>query len=165
MVFIAATIYGFAKSYLWPTMIGIVGERFPKGGALTLNVTTGVGMITVGIIGAVFLGYVQDKEIDKNLANYDKQNQTTFQKEYITLEKKSIFGTYQALDVSKSESAEPKEKETITTAQIKAQKGALKTVAVLPVFMLMFFILLLSILSEREVTDLLNWNKLYDFGG
>ncbi len=42
IIFIAATIYGFAKSYLWPTMIGIVGERFPKGGALTLNVTTAV---------------------------------------------------------------------------------------------------------------------------
>ena len=75
LIFVAATVYGFAKSYLWPTMIGIVGERFPKGGALTLNVTTGVGMMAVGIIGAVFLGFVQDKEIERNLLAYDQKNQ------------------------------------------------------------------------------------------
>lgn len=142
VVFVAATIYGFAKSYLWPTMIGIVGERFPKGGALILNVTTGVGMIGVGIIGAVFLGFVQDKEIDKNLAQYDKQHQVTLQQEYVTLEKKSIFGTYKAIDVSKIKNADEADKEIIQIAQLKAKKGALKTVAILPVIMLIFFILL-----------------------
>lgn len=142
LIFVAATIYGFAKSYFWPTMIGIVGERFPKGGALTLNVTTGVGMIAVGIIGAVFLGFVQDKEIDKNLAQYDKQHQATLQEEYVTIEKKSIFGSYYAIDVSKIENADEADKEIILIAQSKAKKGALKTVAILPVIMLIFFILL-----------------------
>lgn len=142
VVFIAATIYGFAKSYLWPTMIGIVGERFPKGGALTLNVTTGVGMIGVGIIGAVFLGFLQDKEIDKNIAQYDQKNQTTLHSQYVNVEKKSIFGTYNALDFSKVETADVSEKELIASAQVLAKKRALKTVAVLPVIMFVFFVLL-----------------------
>ena len=32
-VLAAATIYGIGKTFLWPTMLGVVGERFPRGGA------------------------------------------------------------------------------------------------------------------------------------
>lgn len=149
VVFLAATIYGFAKSYLWPTMIGLVGERFPKGGALTLNVTTGVGMIGVGIVGAVFLGFIQDKEIDKNIARYDKQNKTALYGEYMTLEKNSIFGTYKALDYSKLENAEDEVKENLLTVQLDAKKGALKTVVILPVVMVVFYILLFLYFKKR----------------
>ena len=30
---IAATVYGIGKTFYWPTMLGVVSERFPKGGA------------------------------------------------------------------------------------------------------------------------------------
>ena len=149
VVFLAATIYGFAKSYLWPTMLGIVGERFPKGGALTLNVTTGVGMIGVGIIGAVFLGYLQDSEIDKGLKAYDEVNHTSLHEKYITVEKESIFGTYEALDASTLENAESEEKSIIAKSQSTAQKEALKNVALLPVLMLMVFICIYLIFRKK----------------
>jgi fucose permease len=142
IIFIAATIYGFAKSYLWPTMIGIVGERFPKGGALTLNVTTGVGMMAVGIVGAVFLGFVQDKGIEHNIANYDNFNRTNLKENYITVEKNSIFGTYYTLDTEQYEQAPVQEREIIENSMYKAKKEALKTVAILPVIMLLAFITL-----------------------
>ena len=142
VVFIAATVYGFAKSFLWPTMVGIVGEQFPRGGALTLNVTTGVGMIGVGIVGAVFLGFVQDREIDKSITAYDTQNHTELYQQYITLEKKSIFGKYKAVDVGKLKDASENEKIPIQNAQLYAKKGALKTVAILPVIMFVFYIFL-----------------------
>jgi MFS family permease len=29
MILVAATIYGVGKTFLWPTMLGVVGERFP----------------------------------------------------------------------------------------------------------------------------------------
>jgi MFS family permease len=149
IIFIAATIYGFAKSYLWPTMIGIVGERFPRGGALTLNVTTGVGMMAVGIVGAVFLGFAQDKEIDNSIAEYDRMNNTNLQEKYISVEKNSIFGTYQSLDGAMFETAPAQEKEIIETSMVKAKKGALKLVAVLPVIMLVAFILLFLYFKKR----------------
>ncbi len=41
-----------SKTFFWPAMLGIVAERFPKGGALTLNITGGMGMIAAGVIGA-----------------------------------------------------------------------------------------------------------------
>ena len=149
IVFIAATIYGFAKSYLWPTMIGIVGERFPKGGALTLNVTTGVGMMAVGIVGAVFLGFAQDKGIDNNVANYDRMNQSSLQAKYINIEKNSIFGTYQTLDIARFEKAPVHEREIIEKSMFEAKKEALKTVAVLPVIMLVSFIVLFLYFKKK----------------
>ncbi|MEL7187020.1 MAG: MFS transporter, partial [Pseudomonadota bacterium] len=45
MIFVAATIYGLGKTFFWPTMLGVVAEQYPKGGALTLNATGGVGML------------------------------------------------------------------------------------------------------------------------
>ncbi len=149
IIFVAATIYGFAKSYLWPTMIGIVGERFPRGGALTLNVTTAVGMMAVGIVGAVFLGFAQDKEIDNSIAEYDRMNNTTLQEEYISVEKNSIFGTYKTLDLAKFETAPVQEQEIIETTTVKAKKGALKLVAVLPVIMFVAFVLLFLYFKKR----------------
>ncbi len=29
---VAATVYGVGKTFLWPTMLGVVAERFPRGG-------------------------------------------------------------------------------------------------------------------------------------
>lgn len=142
LVFVAATVYGFGKSYLWPTMIGIVGERFPKGGALTLNVTTGVGMIAVGIMGAVFLGFVQDKEIEKKILVYDDTNQTTLHVKYISDEKPSVMGNYRSLDNEAVNQAALGEKLVLDDIQTTAKKDALKTVALLPAGMFICFLLL-----------------------
>jgi len=147
-VFIAATIYGVEKAYLWPTMLGIVGERFPKGGALTINVTTGAGMIAVGIVGAVFLGFAQDSQIDRELGKYDQKNETSLHQLY-TVEKESIFGYYYGLDPATLEQASDNEKVIVNTIQLKAKKEALKTVAILPVFMMVFFVLLLIYFRKR----------------
>jgi MFS family permease len=60
MVIVAATIYGFGKTFLWPTMLGVVSERFPKGGAMTLGAVGGMGMLSAGILGGPGIGYKQD---------------------------------------------------------------------------------------------------------
>ncbi|MBV8939968.1 MAG: MFS transporter [Alphaproteobacteria bacterium] len=57
---IAATIYGVGKTFNWPTMLGVVSERFPRGGALTLGVMGGVGMLSAGLLGSPGIGYTQD---------------------------------------------------------------------------------------------------------
>jgi MFS family permease len=47
VAFLAATVFGVGKSFLWPTMIGVTAERFPRGGALTLCLMGGAGMASV----------------------------------------------------------------------------------------------------------------------
>jgi MFS family permease len=67
MLIFAATLYGMGASLSWPTMIGLASEQFPRGGALTLNSISAVGMISVGILGGPFLGTLQDASLDRNL--------------------------------------------------------------------------------------------------
>ena len=41
-------------------MLGVVSERFPKGGALTLGFVGGIGMLSAGFLGGPVIGYEQD---------------------------------------------------------------------------------------------------------
>jgi MFS family permease len=56
----AATIYALGKTFYWPTMLGVVSERYPKGGALALGFSGGVGMLAAGLLGGPGIGYFQD---------------------------------------------------------------------------------------------------------
>jgi MFS family permease len=56
----AATIYGIGKTFYWPTMLGVVSERYPKGGALALGLSGGIGMLSAGLLGGPGIGYFQD---------------------------------------------------------------------------------------------------------
>ncbi len=140
MLLIAATFYGVGKTFFWPTMLGVAAERFPKGGALTLNVVGGVGMIGVGVVGAVILGFVQDKSLERNIADFDKSNDTELLDKYVTVERKSIFGNYKALDNEQLSFANEEELEAVTNVRHEAKKGALKTVAIFPVIMLICYL-------------------------
>jgi MFS family permease len=56
----AVTVYGIGKTFYWPTMLGVISERFPRGGALALGFSGGVGMLSAGILGGPLIGYKQD---------------------------------------------------------------------------------------------------------
>jgi hypothetical protein len=59
-VLIAGTVYALGKTFLWPTILGVVGERFPKGGAIVMGAMGGVGMLSAGLLGGPMIGYKQD---------------------------------------------------------------------------------------------------------
>ncbi|MBY0459290.1 MAG: MFS transporter, partial [Gemmataceae bacterium] len=56
----AATIYALGKTFYWPTLLGVISENFPKGGALALGLSGGIGMLAAGLIGGPGIGYKQD---------------------------------------------------------------------------------------------------------
>jgi ATP-dependent exoDNAse (exonuclease V) alpha subunit len=95
LVLVAATIYGVGKTFFWPVTLGVVAERFPKGGALTLNAMGGCGMLGVGIIGSQLLGFWQDTNINRELTKRDPQAHARLMAKE---EKHSVFGTYTSLD-------------------------------------------------------------------
>jgi len=136
---VAATIYALGKTFFWPTMLGVAAERFPKGGALTLNAIGGMGMLSVGVFGAVFLGNIQDKQIDRELF---QQNPAVYAK-VVAEEKTSVFGKYRPLDHDKLGALENSDKLVVETIQASAKKNALLTVAIFPAIMLICYIALI----------------------
>ena len=67
LVWIAMTIYALGKTFLWPTMLGVVGERFPQGGAIVMGAMGGIGMLSAGLLGGPGIGYKQDLFASQNL--------------------------------------------------------------------------------------------------
>jgi MFS family permease len=57
---LAATVYAAGKTFLWPTMLAVVSERFPRGGSITLGAVGGVGMLSAGLLGGPGIGFQQD---------------------------------------------------------------------------------------------------------
>jgi hypothetical protein len=67
MCIIAATVYACGKTFLWPTMLAVVSEQFPKGGAVAIGMMGGVGMLSAGLLGGPAIGFQQDYYASKNL--------------------------------------------------------------------------------------------------
>ncbi len=67
MCVVAATVYALGKTFLWPTMLAVASERFPKGGAVAIGMMGGVGMLSAGLLGGPAIGYKQDYFASKNL--------------------------------------------------------------------------------------------------
>lgn len=67
MVFLAATFYSFGKAFLWPTMLGVAGERYPQSGSVAMGALGAVGMITVGQIAGGRIGAQQGYHMSESL--------------------------------------------------------------------------------------------------
>ena len=58
---IALGIYALGKTFFWPTMLAVVGDRFPRSGAVAMSIMGGIGMLSAGLIGGPGLGYAKDR--------------------------------------------------------------------------------------------------------
>lgn len=149
MILAAALLYALGKTYLWGTMLGVVSEQFPKGGALALNVTSAVGQLGVGIIGAVFLGFVQDGEIDSKLKAYDNVNGTEYHQELITETKKSIFGEYESVNYENLHLHSEEAVSALRVVENQAKKSALSYVSFIPAGLFIVFISLILYFRKK----------------
>jgi len=154
MIFAAATLYGVGKTFFWPTMLGIVSEQTPKGGALTLNAMGGIGMLAVGVLGFPFIGALQsDRAIDA--VESDEQIVAAAPAlvedgELTATKQKSIYMIikYDTIDDDKVQAAiEPlpddkqaEVNERISTVRDNSKQGALADMAWFPVIMLVAYI-------------------------
>jgi hypothetical protein len=67
MAFAAATVFALGKTFYWPTMLGVIGERFPKAGAIAMGLSGGIGMLSAGFLGGPGIGYTQDRQATAQL--------------------------------------------------------------------------------------------------
>ena len=145
MVVVAATVYAFGKTFLWSTTLGLVSEQFPKGGALTLNGVSAVGVLGMGIIGTPFMGVLQDREVDAQLA---ASNQAIY--EQISGEpRQTIFGEVPSINMDAIAALPPAAQEELSTIQKASKKGSFAKVAILPSFMLVCYLILFFYYKSR----------------
>jgi hypothetical protein len=113
----------------------VVSEQTPKGGALTINAIAGIGMLTVGIIGGPFIGYLQESSVTSALAVEMPEVY-----ESVTRESDYLLGHYTALNPE----ALQLQPETVQTAASeiaeRETQGALAKMSMFPAFMLVCYI-------------------------
>jgi MFS family permease len=155
-IFIAATLYGLGKTFFWPTTLGVVAEQTPRGGALTLNAVSGIGMLTVGMLGAPIIGAFQSnsqiKELQQSSELVLMAPEELIHNGLINfpLQEKTIYSIikYQDIDSNKLDAVLSKtiDKESIANyieeLKNKGTQNALSSVIVFPAIMLLCYLIL-----------------------
>ncbi|WP_404421032.1 MFS transporter [Nibricoccus sp. IMCC34717] len=130
-IFGAATLYGVAKTFFWPTMLGVTAEQSPKGGALTLNAIGGIGMIAVGVIGMPLIGAFQEKTASAHLSE-----KAPVVAQAVLAKKAYLLGEYQAIDPELAKSLPQADaKAALAEADKAGQFDALAKITVFPAMM------------------------------
>lgn len=68
---VALGIYAVGKTFFWPTMLAVVGDRYPQTGAVAMSIMGGIGMLSAGLIGGPGLGYAKDRFAGEELKSAD----------------------------------------------------------------------------------------------
>ncbi|MEY4947380.1 MAG: hypothetical protein RIR22_2081 [Planctomycetota bacterium] len=125
MALVALGIYAVGKTFFWPTMLAVVGDRYPQTGAVAMSIMGGIGMLSAGLIGGPGLGYCKDRfageELNKTnpalYAEYKAKEPSTF----LNLASTQAFG----LDGKKL--GEANDKLGAIRKKIETEKGDLST--------------------------------------
>jgi len=155
IIFAAATLYALGKTFFWPTMLGIVSEQTPRGGALTLNAISGIGMLAVGTLGFPYIGALQaEKEIQAVQPYIESVSEGD------VLTEKSIYEiiNYKTLDMDKVNAlvvdAAPAAEQgaladNISEASAGSGQKALASMTVFPLIMLVCYIVIWFYFKSR----------------
>lgn len=153
MCVIAATVYAFGKTFLWPTMLGVVSDRFPRGGAITIGAIGGVGMLSAGLLGGPGIGYKQDRFASEELAakapevyaqyKAEKPSKFLFFKEITGLDGAKKGAVLDQADESKLTEQQKKDKPLLIEANLHGGKEALRITSFVPLTMAVFYLLIL----------------------
>ncbi|MDR3459318.1 MAG: MFS transporter [Verrucomicrobiae bacterium] len=147
VIFAAATLFGVGITFFWPTILGLTSEQCPKGGALTLNAMGGIGMLAVGILGAPFLGYMQESTTTQQLRAADS---ALYEQVKMDPSPKYLLGAYEAIDpVKKAAVTDEKALGEIKSAETTGKFSALGKMAMFPLFTFACYLALLGYFKAR----------------
>lgn len=139
MIVVAATVYAFGKTFLWSTTLGMTAEQLPQGGALALNGVSAVGVLFLGVLGSPYFGYKQDHDLARRLS---APEHAALYAQVKGEEKPSIFGQTPSLDQAKVQALAPAAAKELEEVQAPSKRGMFVTIAILPAFMLLCYLLL-----------------------
>jgi MFS family permease len=144
VLFLAATLYGFGKTFFWPTTLGVVSEQYPRGGALLLNAISGVGMIAVGTLGLPAIGTLQDRDFNQAVQQEAADVHAT-----VAATKKGMFSEYEYIDKNNFDKLSETEQLQLAQLERQTKQHALAQIAVLPAIMFVCYIALILYFKSR----------------
>ena len=144
---IALGIYALGKTFFWPTMLAVVGDRFPRSGAVAMSIMGGIGMLSAGLIGGPGLGYAKDRYTAEALSKdapavYESTKASSvsnylFMKPVVAVDGAKLEAAKQA-----GVSATPDQK-SIVKANQHGDRATLKADSYIPLCMAIIYLLLL----------------------
>jgi hypothetical protein len=143
---IALTIYGFGKTFFWPTMLAVASDRFPRSGAIAISIMGGIGMLSSGLLGSPGLGYAKDRFSGEALKKANPALYTEYKAE--TPSKWLFLSEVNALDAKKLAAIGKKENPTddekaVAAASIEGDRRTLKADSFIPAAMAVIYLLLM----------------------
>jgi MFS family permease len=141
----ALAVYAVAKTFFWPTMLAVVGDRFPRTGAIAMSIMGGIGMMSAGLLGGPGLGYAKDRFTAEHLmttnpALYEQYRAATPSRFLFLDEVNGLDGT--KLSQAQTASARTPEQQAVAEASIVGDRETLKADAYIPLVMAIVYLLL-----------------------
>ncbi len=142
---IALAVYAIGKTFFWPTMLAVVGDRFPRTGAVAMSIMGGIGMMSAGLLGGPGLGYAKDRFTAEHLqatapAIYEQYKAPTPSRFLFLEEVHGLDGT--KLSEAQTAAAKTPEQKIVADASIIGDRETLKADAYIPAVMALVYLLL-----------------------
>ncbi len=144
----ALSVYALGKTFFWPTMLAVIGDRFPRTGAIAMSIMGGIGMMSAGLLGGPGLGYAKDRFTVEHLKQTDpalyEANKAEKPGTFLFLEPVTgLDGTkLSAAQTAKPEERTPEQK-ALAEASIIGDRKTLKADSFIPATMAVIYLLLL----------------------
>jgi hypothetical protein len=127
-------------------MLAVVGDRFPRTGAVAMSIMGGIGMMSAGLIGGPGLGYAKDRFTAEHLmatapAVYEQYKAPAPSRFLFLAETTGLDGT--KLSVAQTAVTKTPEQQMVADASILGDRKTLVADAFIPAVMAVIYLLLL----------------------
>jgi MFS family permease len=142
---VALAVYAIGKTFFWPTMLAVVGDRFPRTGAVAMSIMGGIGMMSAGLLGGPGLGYAKDRFTAEHLATTSpaiyEQYKAPVPSRFLFLDEVTgLDGT--KLSVAQTATPRTPDQQIVADASIIGDRETLKADAYIPAVMALVYLLL-----------------------
>ena len=142
---IALAVYAIGKTFFWPTMLAVVGDRFPRTGAVAMSIMGGIGMMSAGLLGGPGLGYAKDRFTAEHLqstnpALYEQYKAPTPSRFLFLEEVHGLDGT--KLSEAQTAAVKTPDQQIVAAASIVGDRETLKADSYIPAVMALVYLLL-----------------------
>ncbi|MEQ9411944.1 MAG: MFS transporter [Fuerstiella sp.] len=144
---VALTVYGFGKTFFWPTMLAVASDRFPRTGAVAISIMGGIGMMSAGLVGSPGLGYFKDKYAGEALESADAALYAEYKAEapskFLVFPEATGLDSKKVGDILDKTAERSAEEQTVIDASITGDRRTLVADSVIPAAMAVIYLLLL----------------------